>query len=34
MYVSPCPHSNADNMKYVDLNDVDLIAGVFYIGIL
>lgn len=34
MYLSPYPHSTAANMKYVDLNVFDLIAGVFYSGIL
>jgi len=34
MYISPSPHSTADNMQYVYLNAFDLIPGVFYSGIL
>jgi len=32
--LSPCPHLTADTMQYVCLNAFDLIAGVFYSGIL
>ena len=33
-YRSPCPQSTAHPVQYVYLNDLDLIAGVFYGGIL
>jgi hypothetical protein len=34
MYISLSPHPTADNRQYVYLDSFDLIAGVFYSGIL
>ena len=33
-HTSPCPHMTADNRQYLYLNAFDLIAAVFYSGIL